>query len=435
MTAETTTLAVRGETAGSNGMKAWSPPVQSQVALMPTQDEFALMMELSSVFVRSGLMPDGIRTPEAAFLVMLKGKELGIPATEAMSKISVIKGKPSCSAELILSLIKTRVGPDAMIVEETDSEHCTVSYARPTWSKRREFSFTVRDAELAGLVAQGGNWTKYRPAMLRARCISACGRMEFPEVIGGLYTYDEMGATVNEDGEILSIPTGLPAPRIAQAVPVSAQPEPVTISQPETPAAPEDERAHLMAKIHAIAADKASLGHPAVKAMALPLINARRPAHMARITSMAEMSIPELRSLANWFDRSEPAELAAKAAEVAAAVSAVELPAADPEMAATKAAMEAQSGPGKLASQQSIARLQSTAIDAGYMPTDLDAYLTDTYGNTIHGITSVQCMEAAAAMFKLAAGAKAKAVPSGLDEDYDPFKASSRNLPGSMAAE
>jgi hypothetical protein len=36
--------------------------------------------------------------------------------------------------------------------------------------------------------------------MLRARCISAVARMAFPDSIGGMYTAEELGAEVDEDG-------------------------------------------------------------------------------------------------------------------------------------------------------------------------------------------------------------------------------------------
>jgi hypothetical protein len=51
--------------------------------------------------------------------------------------------------------------------------------------------------------------------MLRARCISAVARMAFPDSIGGMYTPEELGAEVDEDGTPIQAtitPRIVPAP-------------------------------------------------------------------------------------------------------------------------------------------------------------------------------------------------------------------------------
>lgn len=211
-------------------------------SLLPSDNEAATMYKMAEAFHASGLMPGGIRSPAAAFLVIQKGRELGLPPSYACSNIHIIEGKPSCSAELLLALIKSRVGPDALIVEETDGKHCTVSYARPHWDKRRTFTFTIEQAQQAGLLDKGGdraklsNWNRFPDAMLRARCISALARMEFADVIGGMYTPDELGAAVNLDpatGEMISVQ--VTSEPVRESAPKPApQPEPKRVPDPAT---------------------------------------------------------------------------------------------------------------------------------------------------------------------------------------------------------
>ncbi|HEY3266973.1 MAG TPA: hypothetical protein VGM37_08620, partial [Armatimonadota bacterium] len=182
----------------------------SALAMLPSGAEYDVMWKIATIFYKSGLMPSGVKSTEATFLIIQKGRELGIPATEALSKIAVISGKPVCGGELILGLIKSRVGADAVIVEESDSEKCTVSYARPGWDKRRSFTFTMEDAKKANLAGKD-IWKQYPANMLRWRCVSIVGRMEFADVIGGLYVAEELGATIDgETGEIIDIPASAP---------------------------------------------------------------------------------------------------------------------------------------------------------------------------------------------------------------------------------
>ncbi|HEY3268160.1 MAG TPA: hypothetical protein VGM37_14655, partial [Armatimonadota bacterium] len=193
-----------------NNSVALRPAAPSTPAMLPDAADFEVMWKMAVIFFNSGLMPSGVRSTEATFLIIQKGRELGIPATEALSKIAVISGKPVCGGELILGLIKSRVGADAVIVEESDSEKCTVSYARPGWDKRRSFTFTMDDARKAGLAGKD-IWKQYPANMLRWRCVSIVGRMEFADVIGGLYVAEELGATIDgETGEIIDIPASAP---------------------------------------------------------------------------------------------------------------------------------------------------------------------------------------------------------------------------------
>lgn len=157
--------------------------------------EWEMMRQQSSILLKSGFLPDSIKTPEQALAIMMKGRELGILPMYALSNIAVIKGRPTCGAELMLALIYRGHGSDAVMFEQTDNTICTISYKRGTWPSRKEFSFTIDDARAAGLCGKD-TWKAYPGAMLRARCISAMARLAFPDTIAGMYTPEELGATV-----------------------------------------------------------------------------------------------------------------------------------------------------------------------------------------------------------------------------------------------
>jgi hypothetical protein len=89
-------------------------------------------------------------------------------------------------------------------VLELDNNRCVIQFTqgRETIGKT---TFTIEDAKRAELVKPGSGWVKYPQAMLFARAISAGCRTYTPDVFNGtlIYSPDEMGAEVGEDGEVL----------------------------------------------------------------------------------------------------------------------------------------------------------------------------------------------------------------------------------------
>lgn len=176
---------------------------QTSLQLVDTdKDVWALILDKARTLVKSGLLPQEIRTAEACAAIILKGQELRLPAMYSLSNIHVIKGKPTCSAELMLALIYRDHGDLAIRFRETSGEKCVIEYRRKSWPDASTHSFTIEEARTA-LLANGENWKKFPGAMLRARCLSAVARMAFPDSIGGMYTPEEMGANVRVDGDVV----------------------------------------------------------------------------------------------------------------------------------------------------------------------------------------------------------------------------------------
>jgi len=174
-------------------------------SIIPDQEEWATMKEISKVLLTTQFLPDSIKSPQQAVAIILKGRELKIPAMQALSQINVIKGKPTMSAELMLAMIY-RECPTAEVefTKYTDTEvECKVRrHSKGNW---QTFSWTMKTAQTAGL-ASGFSWKKYPRAMLRSRVISEMARAVFPDCIMGCsYTPEEMGAAVNDEGEILEV--------------------------------------------------------------------------------------------------------------------------------------------------------------------------------------------------------------------------------------
>lgn len=203
------------------------------VSSLPDKDEWGTIFGMAQQLVPTGFLPKAVDTPQKAAAIMLKGRELGIPPMYALSNIAVIQGKPTANAELMLALVKRAYGRDAIWMEQSTPQVAKIGYL--VHGKPKYYEFTIDMAKKAGLLSNQ-TWTKYPDAMLRARAISAVCRMEFPEVIGGMYVPGELGEDVRVDestGEISSV-------HIEPNVSVETQ-------------APDPNRA--MKRLHAVAAD------------------------------------------------------------------------------------------------------------------------------------------------------------------------------------
>lgn len=222
---------------------------QQTKSLLPTPQEWALIKEQVSMYVRSGFLPSSIKTPEQGVTIAMKGYELGIPPMQAFAHIHVISGKPAISSELMLALIYSKVPGAIVNFTRTDDTGCELEAKRPgAGAKFSRFAFTHEDAQKAQALTKD-TWKKFPAAMYRARAISAMARAMFPDALMGCsYTPEELGASVTDEGEVIET-TAAPAapPRVEIA---RAQPAPAAKPKAPPPEEPEAEPGE-----HAEAAD------------------------------------------------------------------------------------------------------------------------------------------------------------------------------------
>ena len=193
-------------------------------ATLPTGNQLENLLRIGDMLVKSGLLPQTLRTKEAAAVVVMKGNELGLPPMAALEGISVVQGRTVINAHLMLALVKRAYGPASIWVSETSNDHCTISYRIPGMAEALSYTYTMADARTAGL-ADKPTWRQHPAAMLRARAISATVKLAFPEVVGGMYVPGEIEGTeetVTPDGDVVI--------RVSAASVVDAGPSPVATS-------------------------------------------------------------------------------------------------------------------------------------------------------------------------------------------------------------
>jgi hypothetical protein len=199
---------------------------------------FATMRQMAGILLKSGFLPRAIRTEEQVITILIKGCELGLPPMEALTGIVVIDGKPAVSPQLMLSLIN-RSGELRDIAIDSDDQHCTVTMTRRGRRPHTE-TFTLGDARRMGLAGRD-NWLKQPRVMLRWRAVSACARIVFPDVISGLYTFEEMDApvTVDDDGAMRIADDDAAPPDMPRQGSGGAPPSGALLPDPDAGRAPE----------------------------------------------------------------------------------------------------------------------------------------------------------------------------------------------------
>ena len=163
-------------------------------AELATQMDFARMVTAGG---GQSILPDAYRGNPANVLIAVGlGQAMGLSPAESLYRISVIKGKPSASAELIAANVR-RAGHKLRVRGDENSATATIIRADDP-----DYEFTVtRDLEWArrmGL-ASNDNYKKQPGTMLQWRAISAVARLACPEALYGVtYTPDEVAETQPE---------------------------------------------------------------------------------------------------------------------------------------------------------------------------------------------------------------------------------------------
>lgn len=175
--------------------------------------------ELSTRIAGSAFAPKAFRRPEDIFLAITFGAEIGLPPMLSLRTIAVVNGTPSVFGDAVPALIMRSgllEGGIQVCFEGTPYEPefaCVVRMQRRGTDYLHEERWTVADEIAAGLLPKGypGNQTggrdthKQHPkAMMRRRCLMHAARVVFPDVISGLYSFDEAEEIIDVAPKVVS---------------------------------------------------------------------------------------------------------------------------------------------------------------------------------------------------------------------------------------
>jgi len=192
-------MAEQAQTQGA----AQPPAVQQKQAVIQLGNHGVVLRSLDEMWrfakaiAASGLAPKSLQTPESIMVAMQMGAEVGLPPMASMQNIAVINGRPSIWGDAMKGVCEAS-GLMTDFYEDQVGTPMNDDYGFSCYAKREGRStgscnvFTVADAKRAGLWAKPGPWTQYPQRMLKYRARSFTLRDEFPDVLRGLHSTEEM---------------------------------------------------------------------------------------------------------------------------------------------------------------------------------------------------------------------------------------------------
>ena len=227
--------------------------MSSETALVKQESLVVSLAEIKDtarLFAESGYFQDAKQAAQA-FVKIMTGRELGFNPMASMTGVAVIQGKPVIGANLMASKIRMS-GYDYRVTELT-MERCLIELFDSQKRSLGTSEFTMKEATEAGLTGKD-NWKHYPKNMLFARAISNGIRWFCPEIMQGqtVYTPDELGATVDADGNAVVVPAQTQRSERHSTAPVEdaqyqdVPPEPVPTGKQE---AQSDETAIMLREI------------------------------------------------------------------------------------------------------------------------------------------------------------------------------------------
>lgn len=175
---------------------------EGEKALIKTEPPLSLAT-LGDILHKSGMFAD-IQSAAQAIVKVMAGRELGFGPIYSMTKIALVKNRITLSAESMAALIKRSGTHGYRVTTHTDKE-CSIDFLEGV-EKVYTSTFTIADAQRAGVIKADSGWEKFPRAMLFARALSQGARIVCPHLIAGAYTHEELGALVDEEGNLLAIP-------------------------------------------------------------------------------------------------------------------------------------------------------------------------------------------------------------------------------------
>ncbi len=176
---------------------------------------FSDYMSMAQVVAKSGLAPKGLQTPEAAFLALQTGAELGLSPMQSLQSVIVINGHVGVSGDAMLAII--RASGEMTLYEQSyegegDTRTAVVRVQRRGEARASEQRFSASDAKRARLWGKPGPWTEYPDRMLMYRARGFILRDMFGDLLRGF----------KSDEELRDYPTTAPTPVVYSATPAPA---------------------------------------------------------------------------------------------------------------------------------------------------------------------------------------------------------------------
>jgi hypothetical protein len=145
-----------------------------------------------------------VASPEAALMILLTGRDLGLTASQSFRAIYVVSGKPVVSSDAMVAAIRRSGLCASWRVIETTTERCTIETLRAGEQEPERESFAMEDAKRAGLDRRDV-WRAYPRDMLRHRAAAGLARRVYPDVVLGCYAPGELDEQSSSTVEVVRL--------------------------------------------------------------------------------------------------------------------------------------------------------------------------------------------------------------------------------------
>ena len=143
---------------------------------------------------QSGLAPDALRNDQQIVIILLRAMELKIGIFQALEGMMVIRGKIGMTGDLALAMVQAsgQLKDCSTTYEGEGDDYRAVVTLHRKGRKANTYSFSVAQAKRAMLWGKPGPWTQYPERMLRYRALGFGLRDEFPDILRGIKTAEEL---------------------------------------------------------------------------------------------------------------------------------------------------------------------------------------------------------------------------------------------------
>lgn len=154
-------------------------------------------IRLAKIMASSGLMPKAINTPEAVFVAMQMGAEIGLSPMASVQNIAVINGKPGIYGDAALAVVRA-CGLLEEFKEWSEGERKTPGWTFHCQVKRKGFdaikgSYSWAEACEAGFDRADplSPWKKWTARMMQFKARNFVMRDQFADILKGIRTVEE----------------------------------------------------------------------------------------------------------------------------------------------------------------------------------------------------------------------------------------------------
>jgi hypothetical protein len=169
------------------------------ITTYPSPDEMQSMRDFAAMLIESRLVPNGLDTPAKVILTLEAGRELGLSPMVALNCCYPINGRVTIMTNAAIALVQ-RSGNLAEMKITEDETSCTVVTKRRDNGSEYTSLWTQRMQAEAGLQNKQTH-KQYPRAMRRARALMDNLRVNFSDVLMGMYNPEEVGAEVEVDAQ------------------------------------------------------------------------------------------------------------------------------------------------------------------------------------------------------------------------------------------